>query len=383
VEFADITNLYSGPGGYVNVEAIEFDGKPGALFFYANPDPRKLHAVDTRGMQELEDAIGVVEARVHDLRFVVFYGAYDPVHAGADITEFAATPDYAAIRKHLLRGAALDARIKQLWPKLRTVGVLCGDRYGGSLEWPLFAQWGIADERCTAQFSEVHLGIIPGWNGVLNVLLKSEATNALYMGQTGNTVSAGELQGIGLVQRLVDTPAPPDRKAVAAEDWPAAWKAHADACQQLLLEAALDLATQADEPERRQDSVLAGLDELLDEVRRRTDPAPYRELHDEIAARAAEFDPARDVDELKALSREALQRLAKLGKPLAPLGVKAVGEFVARWNKLTAEQILARYAEAGADESELCAGLMDTPHRVVGVNAVLSKNVADKVPVFD
>ena len=165
MEFADITTLYSGSGGYVNVEAIEYDGHPGALFFYANPDPRKLHAVDTRGMQELEDAIGVIEARAHDLKYVVFYGAYDPVHAGADITEFAGAPDYPAIRTHLLRGAALDARIKALWPKLRTVGIFCGDRYGGSLEWPLFAEWGVADARTTVQFSEVHLGIIPGWNG--------------------------------------------------------------------------------------------------------------------------------------------------------------------------------------------------------------------------
>jgi enoyl-CoA hydratase/carnithine racemase len=373
---------YAGPGGYVTVTGREHAGRAGALLYYANPDPRKLHAVDTRGMQEWEAGLGAIEARADELDFAVFYGAYDPVHAGADITEFAGEPDFGAIREHLLRGAALDARVKQLWPRLRTVGVLCGDRYGGSLEWPLFGEWGVADARCTAQFSEVHLGIIPGWNGVLNVLLKSEATNALYIGQTGNTVSAKDLFDIGLVQRLVQTPAAPDRRATDPTAWPGVWASHAEVCNGLLLDAALHLATQAEPIRRDSSQMLAGLEELLAEVERRTDPEPYRKLREEVAAQAAKLKPE-DAEGHKTLNKQTAQRLAELGKPLAPLGVQAVGHFVARWNALSSDEILARYAEAGAEESHLCADLMDTPHRVAGVNAVLSKNPADKVPVFD
>jgi enoyl-CoA hydratase/carnithine racemase len=378
----EISRLYTGPAGYVTLTEVEHDAQRGALLYYVNPDQRKLHAVDTKGMQEWEEAVGVLEESAPRLRFAVCYGAFDPVHAGADITEFADQPDFAAIRTHLLRGAALDARMKRLWPLLRTVAIFCGDRYGGSFEWPLFAEWGVADTRCTAQLSEVTLGIIPGWNGVLNVLLKSEATNALYLGQTGNRIDAGEMFAIGLVQRIVDTPDPPDRKAVDPGQWPAVWQEYAIACQAMLLDSALELATDAVEPERKTQDVLAGLEDLLDEVRRRTDPLPYKELRDRIAVQAAALQPD-DVEGQKALGREALQGVAKLGKPLAPLGVRAVQEFVQRWNKLNREELLAQYAEAGADESERCAGLMDTPHRVAGVNAVLSKNPVERVPVFD
>jgi enoyl-CoA hydratase/carnithine racemase len=374
--------LFAGSDGYVQVRAVAHAGLAGALLYYANPDPRKLHAVDTKGMQEWEAGVAAIEQHSSELDFAIFFGAYDSVHAGADITEFAGEPNYLDIRKHLLRGAHLDAKIKQLWPKLRTVGVFCGDRYGGSLEWPLFAEWGVADERCRAQFSEVHLGIIPGWNGVLNVLLKSEATNALYLGQTGNTVTAKELFDIGLVQRLVHTPAPPDRKTTDPAIWPEAAAAHATYCNDLLLEAALELATQGEPPQRETLQILAGLEELFEELRRRTDPAPYRRLHDEIAARAAQLAPD-DIEGQKALSKEVGRRLAELGKPLAPLGVRAVADYVGRWNPLTADQILASYLEAGEDESNLCADLMDTLHRVIGVHAVLSKNIADKVPVFE
>jgi enoyl-CoA hydratase/carnithine racemase len=382
VEF-EITSLYRGPGGYVKVDAVEFNGQDGALFYYANPDPRKLHAVDTRGMQELEEGVGAVEAVADKLRFVVFHGAYDPVHAGADITEFAGAPDYPAIRAHLRRGAALDARIKRLWPRLRTVALFCGDRYGGSVEWPLFAEFGVVDEQCTIQLSEVTLGIIPGWNGVLNVLLKAGATNALYMGQTGNPVDARAMQRIGLAQLVVETPPAPDRRQTDPQQWLDVWAAHARECQELLLNAGLEVATQEAFDDTLAVEVLAGLEDLFDEVRRRTDPAPYRALRDEIAARAARFDPEADKDELKALGKEAAARVAQLGKPLAPLAVKSIAEYVQHWNAVGQAALLERFAEAGADESERCAALMDTPHRVAGVGAVLSKDVADKVPVFD
>lgn len=379
---SEVSRLYSGAGGYVTVSEVEHEGQRGALLHYANPDPRKLHAVDTRGMQEWEEGLGAIEAAADRLRFAVFYGEYDPVHAGADITEFAGAPDFPAIRAHLLRGAALDARIKLLWPLLRTVAVFCGDRYGGSVEWPLFAEYAVVDERCTIQLSEVTLGIIPGWNGVLNVLLKSGSSNALYMGQTGNPVPADRMIGIGLAQRLVETPPPPDRRATPPEDWPTVWGRHAAQCNAALLQAALELATDPELQDAKPREVLAGLEDLFDELKRRTDPAPYRELRGRIASSAALL-AADDADGQRALAKEAATALGQLGKPLAPLGVKAVADYVQQWNKLSLEDLLGRYAEAGADESERCSALMDTPHRVQGVNAVLSKSAVDRIPVFD
>jgi enoyl-CoA hydratase/carnithine racemase len=382
VQPTEISTLYHGPANYVTVTKVEAGGKHGAMFYYANPEPRKLQAVDTRGMQEWEAGLTAIEAVADQLSFVVFYGSYDPLHAGADITEFAGEPDFEAIRAHLLRGAVLDSRVKSLWQKFPTVSVFCGDRYGGSVEWPLFSEYAVADARCTIQLSEVTLGIIPGWNGVLNVLLKAGASNALYMGQTGNQINAEQMLAIGLVQRLVETPDPPIKALTAPEDWPSVWSMHSEHCNTLLLDAAVELALDPPQLESRSLDVLCNLEDLFAEVNRRTNPQDYIKLHDEIAGKAAAL-ATDDAVGHRELLKQAAASLALMGKPLAPQAVAAVSEFVQQWNKLGKSDLLLHYHEAGIDESERCAQLMHTAHREVGVNAVLTKNPAQRIPVFD
>ncbi len=375
--------LYQGAAGYADVRLAERAGKPGALLRYVNPDPRKLHAVDVAGMRELAEAVEAVLA-APGLSFCVFYGTYDPVHAGADITQFAGDPDIPAIKAHLDRGTQLDARIKaELWPRLRTVAVLAGDRYGGSVEWPLFARYAVAASNARLQFSEVQLGIVPGWNGVLNILLRSNAANALYMGATGNAVDAAGLRAANIAQCVVDLPADPDRRAVAPEEWPAMWSAHAMQCQALLLDAALGLA--ASDEAWPEDSAHQLLDSarLEAELARRQDPAPYRELQLRIADQVAALGQAPDSDALKALGKTALHGLQQLGKPLAPAAVAGLRDYVARWSRLSRAELLARFAEAAQEEADLCTALMGTEHRRRGIDAILTRDPAGKVPVFD
>jgi enoyl-CoA hydratase/carnithine racemase len=375
--------IYQGSNGYVWLKRVTHEGKTGALLYYANPDPRKLHAVDVEGMRELEEGIAALAGAVDELEFCVFHGAYDPVHAGADITQFAGDCDYGAIDVHLNRGTELDIRVKQLWPRLRTVAILCGDRYGGSVEWPLFAEWAVCDQATRLQFSEVNLGIVPGWNGILNVLLKSNAFNAKYMGQTGNPVNAVELNQMGLVQTVVNTPSPPDRRSIAPEDWPAIWQHHAGDCMELLMSTALDLAAAEERPQRNRGYELTSAPELAAEIARRTNPRPYRALREEIEQQAAALGEAPDKDQVKAVSKEINKRLAELGKPLAPAAVKGLWEFVDRWANHTPSQLLANYAAAAHEEAKLCSDLMHSMHRREGVNAILSKSLPERVPVFD
>lgn len=375
--------MYEGPDGYVWVKQLEHGGQRGAVLYFANPDPRKLHAVDVVGMQELEAGVAAIEAAAEDLSFCVIHGAYDPVHAGADITQFAGDCDYAAIKAHLDRGTALDVRFKALWTKLRTVAILCGDRYGGSVEWPLFAQWAVCDDKTRLQFSEVHLGIVPGWNGILNVMLKSSADNGLYMGQTGNPVDAHNLLSIGLVQNMIATPDPPDRRTTPPEQWPGLWAAHAGQCQHMLLETALELATAEARPVRGEAPRLVSAEEHEEELRRRTDPEPYRALQAEIAEQAAALGAEPSKDELKALTKTVNKSLAGLGKPLAPEAVRGLAEYAARWGVMPYDQLLAGFAEAAQAEADLCDELMHTEHRRIGINAILSRKPAERVPVFD
>ena len=383
--------LYTGSEGYVTLERIEHRAQSGAILRYSNPDKLKLHAVDTQGMLEMEEAVSVLEG-LSELQFCLFCGAYDPLHAGADITEFQGEPDVDAIAVHLLRGTSLDTRIKSLWPRMRTVGVFTGDRYGGSVEWPMFAEWGVCDKDTKIQLSEVQLGIIPGWNGVLNLLLKCGRARARYMGQTGNSLNAEEMHKFGIVQAVADTPDKPQRDTAGAEDWDAVWQQHAVAAEEILMVAALKLATAKAEPKRKQEfsDTETGrkaeqklLDALAKEIAERTDSSRYQKLHDEIAREASRLRKADDKDGLKALAKKASKDVVKLGKPLAPLAVKAVGKFVEEWRGLSREELLARYDEAGQIEVDLCVILMETEHRRIGVNAVLSRKPEDKVPVFD
>ncbi|MCH7472955.1 hypothetical protein IIA79_08400 [bacterium] len=375
--------LYQGEEGYCWAKHVEHRGKAGALLFYRNPDTSKLHAVGQRGMQEMYAAVEAVEAVLDDLSFFVFFGAYDPFHAGADVTEFDGELDYGAVRSHIHLGTELDARIKAMWPRLRTVAIFAGERYGGSAEWPLFAEWGVADDKTRVQFSEVHLGIIPGWNGVLNLLLKSDALNARYMAQTGDPVSAEQMLKMGLVQKVVSTPAPPNRRETPGIEWPATWAAHSEVCQRLLLDAALDLATQDATPTRLAGFQLATEEELAAEVQRRTELEPYKELRARIELEAAGIDLEAEPGKMKALAKQVARELAALGKPLAPRAVAAVADFVERWGGFPPQQLLERYAEAGREEADLCADLMDTEHRRIGVGAILSRSPAEKITVFE
>jgi len=350
--------------------------------FYANPDPQKMHAIDVDGMLEMEEAVGVVEERVGELKFLIMHGAYDQIHAGADITQFAGDCDYDAISLHLKRGTDLDVRVKGLWPQLRTVSVMCGDRYGGSVEWPLYSEWSVCDTSTRIQFSEVHLGIIPGWNGVLNVLLKSNKLNAQYMGMTGNGIAGPELIKSGLAQKLVETQAPPDRRSIPREDWPDTWAKHAGVCQKMMIDAALELATCTEIPARDRSYGFCMEDELKAELGRRLNRGPYQELRDYVEKSVANI-AMDDRDALKALNKEIFKKLAALGKPLGPESVEAVGTFLERWGDLTPENLLKSYRDCADHEERLCDELMHTMNRRIGINAVLSKNPVERVAVFE
>ncbi len=394
--------VYRGPQGYASLTPVSYAGRSGFLLHYRNPDPRKLHAVDSQGMRELSEAVAALEGLVSAAdgvvasavasgephpeadelaAFCVIYGDYDPIHAGADITEFAGEPDYSAIHQHMLRGVELDTRVKQLWPRLRTVGVFCGERFGGSVEWPMFAQYAVCDSRTRVQYSEVQLGIVPGWNGILNTLLHSTPLNAEYMCATGNPVAAAQMLSAGLVQQVVEAPAGPDRAALSPEDYAAAWKVYASERQAALLAAALELACSEDlahgEP---QDLVSA--EQMREEIERRSKPEPYAALRAAVAAESAAL-PAGDADAAKALFRKVAGEVARLGKPLAPEAVRGVQDFIERWRGLDQDELLSRFHEIGVEEAALIDRLMRTEHRRIGVNAVLSKNIAERVAVFD
>jgi enoyl-CoA hydratase/carnithine racemase len=378
-------SLYKGPEGYVELTAVEHNGKRGTLLRYINPDLRKLHAVDSTGMMEMFHAVATVEEQLvgeGPPEFLIMHGAYDPLHAGADVTQFDGDPDYEAIRAHLYRGVELDARIKRLWPRLRTVGVLSGNRFGGSVEWPLFAQFCICDSATVIQLSEVQLGILPGWDGILNVMLKSNASNAQYMASTGNPVNAEQMLAAGIVQAMVDAPPPPDRKLLGETEYATAWQAYSQGAQQQLLAAALDLATSNADAPVGTHYQLCDAEDYLAEIGRRTQDTEYRDLRQAIEGHLKALGADPDPDDIRALNKTVNSELMLLGKPLAPEAVNFVQRYVKQYGALSHDELLAQFEELGKVEANLCAELMPHAHRREGVRAVLSKNPAERIPVF-
>jgi enoyl-CoA hydratase/carnithine racemase len=370
--------VYQGENGYVTLEELEYNGKKGGALHYRHPDNKRLHIVDVTGMEEFEQAVQLLEERADSWDFCVLYGDYDPVHAGADITQFAGDCDIPAIRSHLMRGTELGVRIHKLWPGLKTVGVFNGDRYGGSVEWPMFAQYGICDSNTRIQFSEIFLGILPGWNGLLNVLVKSNFANARYMGLTGAPVKALDMQRINLVQEIANVPQAPDRRSIGREEWPAAWAKHAEECQPVLLKAALDVAVKEERPETGSDVTLADSEEISAEINRLTQTDPYLQLKDKYAKVLADT-PEEDYRQVaKTIGKE----VAQLGKPLPAPAVAKIDVLLDKWRNLSRSELAAGYADAARSEAELCVELMCTEHRRMGVNAILSKNPLDRIAVF-
>lgn len=349
--------IFSGEGGYASLVKTSHKGQDGALLKISNPNSR-VNTVPSEALAEIAQALDVVEAD-KALRFLVLYGEEGRIHAGADVNMFAGgltanenPPDYQAVHAYLEQGAGMDLRIKRLSKERITVSAVQGERFGGSVEWPLMTTHCVAAPDSGIQFSEVNIGIIPGWDGILNVLLKSGTANALYMGTTGARLNADDMKEAGLVAALAE----PEQ----------------------LLAAALDLAVDPPPvPDKAALKRLAGEETLLKTLSERLNVRRYEALVEEVKAKQDELEP-------KEFARHIDARLAEMGRPVAPLAVEAVFGLVAKGALLEAGDLDA-VEELAEDEVASCSNLMKTRDRVVGINSVLKarENPLSKIAIFD
>ena len=203
-----------------------------------------------------------MEEHAAQLAFAVFYGDWSACRA--DITEIRGAPDYPAIRAHLLRGrhscagqAALAAARRRLLrrPLGGSLGGRCSRNGRGRC-----ATAPRSSARCT--------GIIPGWNGVLNVLLKSGRRTPSTWARPGHH------QRRRHVQHRPGAAGNPDAAAPDRAIDRAMARNHGSMVRACVRAAESDwmLATPAAPPNTTSSSAVRRGD--LDEVKRRTDPAP-------------------------------------------------------------------------------------------------------------
>lgn len=335
---------------YANLLTQEHRGKKGALLKISNPES-KVDTLPFEALREIRLALDDIRAD-KSLGFVVFYGERRKIHAGADISLFAGDIDPLAVHEYLMAGADLDLSIKALGK--RTVAIMQGECYGGSVEWPLMAERRVCTPEATVQFSEVNIGLIPGWDGVLNILLRSNKENALYLAATGNRASAQEMLDAGIVSRICPEDA--------------------------IMQGALDIATaNTIPPTANRIKALSTLAETEKIIAARTDIKKYQALSDEISQKKASGELSGDKKADNYIGKYTAKRLNELGRPVAPLAVSAVFKLIEKYSTISLDNAeLIR--EMAHYEAELCFQLMNTTDRRAGIASILTNDPA--IPIY-
>ena len=383
--YENISPLYewSEAGAYLVIDRIRFKGETGAVLCYYNPP---VHQVGNPGLDAYLESLDNVLKKRDGLKFLILYGANDPVHAGGDLKDSLNSLESTLKTKEekssagaseeeidllfdwadnrLKKGISLHATVRKIAKYLRVVAVCGGGtRFGGSAEIPLMADYLVGDSRSGMCFSEAMIGLIPGWAGIARALIKAGLTNTEYMCKTSREAKADQLKEIGIYNVVVDMPFPfpkrqktGDREADMAA-YLEALEAHNNETGKLLLPKALEIATcpeenvpKVDEKERL---ILATQEDVNREVARRKDPESYSHLWG------------------KSL-REVKDEIVGTGRPLAPQSIEALNGLLDDYDPLRFDEHQFVQREMTAD-----AGLYrDTKFRA-GLIATLEQSVAD------
>jgi len=366
---------------YLVIDAVSFQGRKGAILCYYNPP---VHQVGNPALDAYLEGLDRVYEKRDDLEFLIMLGANDPVHAGGDLKESLEKLDRTETMKkekeeagataeeidalygwadgRLEKGIALHGKVRRLAQELRTVAVCGGGtRFGGSAEIPLMSDYLVGDSRSGMCFSEVMIGLLPGWSGVARAIVKAGPGNARYMAMTGKEVKADKLKEIGIYNVVVNVSFPfpkmersGDPKADKAS-YGAALEKHDEETGMILIPGALEVATcdEAEIPPAGEPVALAVEAEIAEEVARRKDPQNYALLWGKPL-------------------KEVRDEIGKLGRPLAPQSVEALSALIGSCEPegFDEEAFVRREAEEDAR-------LYRDPRFRTGLTATLEQKVAN------
>ena len=338
---------------HVSTSEVEHNGKKGILLKIENPD-NKFNTIPFEALIEIAQVVDDI-ASEKGLTFIIFCGSNDKVHAGADIKVFSGKFDSELVHDYLMAGTRLDLKIKKFSRTKRTVSIMNGNRFGGSVEWPLMAQSSVCTPETTIQFSECNLGIIPGWNGILNILLRSTKINALYLASTGDQISAQQMLEAGLVSGIYP--------------------------QESILKKALEkVTTKIERPSNIAQDLLDN-DTLEKIISSRTDSNRYQNLLKDMTRNMEQNLSSSELMGKDGFKQYIQGKLNMLGKPIAPASAKAVFDLVNRYEAIN-WQDEKRIEEMAFEEAKLCNELMKTQDRYTGMKSILSDNPLDVIPIY-
>lgn len=374
---------WSDKATYLTLDEIEFKGMTGGIIYYNNPP---VHQIGNPALDAYLESLKIIQANQSSLRFLILHSPADPIHAGGDLKESLVKLDQTLEQRDKLRlqGASEadidilyewgDKRLQKAFTLYQTLNKLrrsirivsiCsgGTRYGGSAEMILMADVIVGDSRSALCFSEVLIGLIPGWGGIGRTISKAGVLNAKYLAFTATECRASDLKSIGVFNVVVNVPFPlprmqkTDNPAEDKKKYLEALEENNEQTGQLLLPVALELATcpESQIPRLRQEERkdLITESELQEIIRRRSNPENYRNLWNRPLA-------------------EVKDEISRIGRPLAPQSVEALNTLFAGYDPATFDE--ERFIQR---EMELDARLYRDRRFRAGIIATLEQKVAD------
>lgn len=165
--------------------------------------PDQLNAVSRRTLDEIERALKDFK-RDNDVSVVVLTGAGERAFcAGADLKGGIFTPQTSPVR-----GARLAKRGQEFTEMIEryekpVIAAVNGFALGGGCEIALACDLIVASENAQFGQSEINIGLIPGWGGTQRLPRLIGRNKAKELIFTGDRVTAGEAERLGIVNKVV------------------------------------------------------------------------------------------------------------------------------------------------------------------------------------
>ena len=164
--------------------------------------PEALNALSVQVVREIGEAID--KAAASDARALLITGAGEKAFcAGADISEFMGRTVVEALEAAEF-GQNTFAKLDNL--RIPSLAVISGYALGGGLELATACTLRVATANANLGVPEIKLGLIPGYGGTQRLPRLIGQGRALDMVMTVRMVGAEEALGMGLINRIVETP---------------------------------------------------------------------------------------------------------------------------------------------------------------------------------
>ena len=162
--------------------------------------PDKLNAINEIMLEELAEAIDILEEDAN-VRCVVIAGDGERAFsAGADLTELRKlTPETA--KEFSVKGQQVFSKLEGLSKPV--VAAIVGYALGGGLELALACDFRVAADNAELGCPEIKLGFIPAWGGTQRLPLIVGISEAKRLMMFGEKVQANEACKMGLVDKVV------------------------------------------------------------------------------------------------------------------------------------------------------------------------------------